>query len=197
MYLYLSPLLIVLLSPLFIPISASAQPPADESVCDGLSGPSWGLCNAYCEAMDCESENANASSAACQKVLSEYTTHTEQVIPCARVECPCWAPEDVDTLLSECESDALSVACWDVVLQGQGSIFSTAMECSGERGPVEIIHYLRATIDARIAVRASCASANVPPLRNRAREITIDQASACGEVLTDRFQDCDTVTISP
>jgi hypothetical protein len=29
------------------------DPPAEESVCDGLSGRAWGLCVAYCEAQDC------------------------------------------------------------------------------------------------------------------------------------------------
>jgi hypothetical protein len=199
MRLYVSPLLIALLTALLIPISAGAQTPVEESVCDGLSGASWGLCNAYCEAMDCDSEDPNASSTACLKVLSKYNAQTEARIPCARVQCPCWAPEDVDTLFSECEGDGLSVTCLDMDLQGQGQYSVTAMECSGERGPVQIIHYLRAAIDARFRVIASCASANVPPLRNRGRRITIDQASACRQVLRDRFGDdvCDSLIISP
>jgi hypothetical protein len=199
MRLFISCLLLALVAALLIPFSASAQTPTEESVCDGLSGASWGLCNAYCEGMDCDSDNPNASSTACLEVLSKYTIHTEQLIPCARVQCPCWAPEDVDTLLSECEGDGLSVTCLDMDLQGQGQLSLTVMECSGERGPVQIIHYLRANIDARFRVRASCASANVPPLRNRGWEISIDQAEACRHVLRDRFGDdvCDSLIISP
>jgi hypothetical protein len=30
------------------------KPPAEESVCDGLSGAAFGLCNAFCEAQDCD-----------------------------------------------------------------------------------------------------------------------------------------------
>ena len=38
--------------------------PAAEDICTkwGFSGSVKGLCNAYCEAMDCDSEDANASS---------------------------------------------------------------------------------------------------------------------------------------
>ena len=30
------------------------QTPAQETMCDGLTGPAFGLCNAYCGAQDCE-----------------------------------------------------------------------------------------------------------------------------------------------
>ncbi len=196
MRVYLAPLSIALVSSLLIPISTSAQPPSDESVCGGLSGASWGLCNAYCEVLRCESENPTASSTACSRILSEYETHTDQVIPCARVECPCWIPADVDTLLSECEDDAFSVICSDLLLQGQGSLSITEVACSGESGLEEMIHYLSARIDMRLGVFASCSSANVPPLPNQVTKTTIDQASACAQILRERFQDCDTVRTS-
>jgi hypothetical protein len=198
MRLYVSPLLIALLTALLIPISAGAQTSVEESACGGLSGATWGLCNAYCEAMDCDSENPNASSTACLQVLSKYTSHTEQPIPCARVRCPCWAPEDVDTLLLECEDDGLSVSCYDVELRGQGSVYITSMECSRE-SPGQILHSLRASIDARISIIAGCRSVNVPPLSNRGRGTTVDEAEACQQILRDRIGDdvCDSLIISP
>ena len=67
---YVSRLLLALITALLIPISASAQIPTEESVCDGLSGAAFGLCNAYCEAMDCDSEAPNANETACLKVLA-------------------------------------------------------------------------------------------------------------------------------
>ena len=85
MRLYVSPLLIALLTALLIPISAGAQTPFEESVCDGLSGASWGLCNAYCEVMDCDS--AKASPQACSRVLENFAKHSDEPIPCAAVEC--------------------------------------------------------------------------------------------------------------
>ena len=52
------------------------QTPAVETVCNTqMSGAPFGLCNAFCEAMDCELENdgdpltePNASSTACNRV---------------------------------------------------------------------------------------------------------------------------------
>jgi hypothetical protein len=146
--------------------------------------------------MDCEGGNPRGSSAVCLNLLNRYAIHTRQMIPCARVECPCWSPADVDTLLSECDGDGLSVTCSDLLLQGQGALFITEMKCSEERGPVEIGHYLRAEIDARIQIIATCDSENVPPLLNAKAIITDDQARACSQILRDRFDDCDTVRMS-
>lgn len=49
------------------------ETPAEESVCDGLEGDLFGLCNAYCEAMDCDSESPTAADRACDRVLSNFT----------------------------------------------------------------------------------------------------------------------------
>jgi hypothetical protein len=49
-----------------------SETPAEEEWCDGLPRAQAGLCTAYCEAMDCESENPNASEAACNTVLENY-----------------------------------------------------------------------------------------------------------------------------
>jgi hypothetical protein len=64
------------------------KPPSVETVCDGLSGAAFGLCNAYCEAMDCDSPNHRASDTACEQVKSNYERHTGQPLPC-EVSCPC------------------------------------------------------------------------------------------------------------
>lgn len=39
--------------------------PAEETVCDGEVGAAYGLCNAYCEAMDCDDPNHRASDQGC------------------------------------------------------------------------------------------------------------------------------------
>ncbi len=46
--------------------------PAEEIVCDDLSGALFGLCNAYCEAMNCDSDVPQASDRACQRVLANF-----------------------------------------------------------------------------------------------------------------------------
>lgn len=56
--------------------------PAEEDVCDALEGAAYGLCSAYCEAMDCDSEEAQASDEACERVLDNYQTKTDVPMPC-------------------------------------------------------------------------------------------------------------------
>lgn len=78
--------------------------PAEETVCDHLSGSAFGLCNAYCEAMDCELLNdgdddtwPKASVAACLRVKANFIKVTgEAVLPCdvcdpnaGQQGCPC------------------------------------------------------------------------------------------------------------
>lgn len=62
------------------------QTPAEETVCDSETGAAFGLCNAYCEAMDCESADPQASATACTKVKDKFTQLT------GRSSLPCEAP---------------------------------------------------------------------------------------------------------
>lgn len=72
--------------------------PSQETVCDNESGAANGLCNAYCEAMDCELANDSfpdtepkASATACSKVRSKFQQTTGRDLPC-EVQCPCNDP---------------------------------------------------------------------------------------------------------
>jgi hypothetical protein len=59
------------------------QTPAVEDVCDPYSGSAYGLCNAYCEAMDCDDPAANASEEACDAVAENFYNKTGgDVLPC-------------------------------------------------------------------------------------------------------------------
>lgn len=40
--------------------------------CDSLQGAAYGLCIAYCEAMDCDSDYPRASETACERVMGNY-----------------------------------------------------------------------------------------------------------------------------
>ncbi|MGH7801500.1 MAG: hypothetical protein ACREOW_12905 [Thermodesulfobacteriota bacterium] len=49
------------------------ETPAEGDACDGLAGALYGLCNACCEAMGCDSnEGYDQHSNACDKVLCNY-----------------------------------------------------------------------------------------------------------------------------
>jgi hypothetical protein len=67
------------------------MPPALETVCDMETGAAYGLCTAYCEAMDCETDNPNASATACSKVRGKFQQTTGRDLPC-EVNCPCADP---------------------------------------------------------------------------------------------------------
>jgi len=62
--------------------------PSEETVCDGQVGAAYGLCNAYCEAMDCDSPEPHASATACSRVQANFLRHTGMPLPCD-VTCPC------------------------------------------------------------------------------------------------------------
>jgi hypothetical protein len=78
----------------------AGETPAEESVCDGLAdGAAWGLCNAYCEAMDCDGAS-QASDQACQHVLENFMAQDAGPIPCP--PCPCFDETDLNDLVEAC-----------------------------------------------------------------------------------------------
>ena len=76
------------------------EPPPPEEACANETGAAYGLCNAYCEAMDCDGE-PEASATACSKVQDKYTQITGHDLPCeAAAICPCSALPDWNTALA-------------------------------------------------------------------------------------------------
>ena len=61
--------------------TADGMTPAEESVCDGQEGALWGLCVAYCEAMDCDYEFPFADEQACDRVLTNYLKKSGDTMP--------------------------------------------------------------------------------------------------------------------
>jgi hypothetical protein len=68
-------------SPASFAQTADGITPAEETVCDELSGALYGLCVAYCEAMDCHLDDQFASDRACERVLTNYMTHSDGDMP--------------------------------------------------------------------------------------------------------------------
>lgn len=62
--------------------------PADETVCDSLTGSEYGLCVAYCEAMDCDSDAPQASATACERVLDQFARASGGDAPPCADPCP-------------------------------------------------------------------------------------------------------------
>ena len=85
--------------------AALAQTPdwmthSEETICDGETGAAFGLCNAYCEAMDCESANAQASPTACTKVRDKFMNITGHDLPCESAACPCSGIPEFNAVLA-------------------------------------------------------------------------------------------------
>lgn len=53
----------------------------EESVCDFLEGIAYGLCNAYCEVLDCHSGNPMASDNVCDEVLGSFLAKSGGELP--------------------------------------------------------------------------------------------------------------------
>lgn len=68
--------------------TADWQTPAQETICDDLTGAAGGLCNAYCEALDCHLDNPQGSDQACQRLLSQFLQIAGVNPPCEQ-QCPC------------------------------------------------------------------------------------------------------------
>jgi hypothetical protein len=75
--------------PLCLLLTFAGAAAAQETVCDGQTGAAYGLCTAFCEAMDCDGDDPQASQTACDKVGAKFLTITGQNPPCAVSACPC------------------------------------------------------------------------------------------------------------
>ena len=60
------------------------ETPAEEEVCDGFSGRAFGLCNAFCEAQDCDGEGVGKAS--CEELRLNFSRLTDESrFPCEEV----------------------------------------------------------------------------------------------------------------
>lgn len=74
---------------------------AEDCACDGEVGAGFGLCRAYCEAMDCDGIDVQASEVACGKVKANYYKITgKEFLPC---ECPAFDANNLQTYESGAE----------------------------------------------------------------------------------------------
>jgi hypothetical protein len=64
------------------------KPPEPVTACSHEKGVAYGLCHAYCEALDCDNPSHHASDQACTAVKKNFEKLTGRPLPCA-VQCPC------------------------------------------------------------------------------------------------------------
>ena len=170
------------------------MPPSEEVVCDGLKGAAFGLCNAYCEAMDCDSEDPNASEKACEKVLANYQKKTDVPIPCIDL---C---EDVECGLEQECVDGICLCAGAECADGEVCIDETCQppECTADEEcpQFEICEDGRCILGCSVILclpgtvceRGQCIPATCPNVPCEDGEVCIDGEccldgpAACGEV---------------
>ena len=106
-------------------------PPPLENICDLTTGAANGLCTAYCEAMDCDSDDPYASDQACQKVSDNFWRLTGGLPPCIRM-CPCWAAADLNSVTADNQN--LFLSCDDIVDPAFAIIQNELDSTPGEEG---------------------------------------------------------------
>lgn len=164
-----------------------SDPPSVETVCDTFSGAAFGLCNAFCEAMDCElaedtdpDTNPAASAIACDKVRNKFVQLTDEEPPCLPALCPCAGlPQWEEALTGACAS-------WDFPVYNCGC--GTETTCSNSFDPFRWIHSVDNATGGSCGptdVRYWCGETGSSRDPWTIIEITGDQHLACSALIVD------------
>ncbi|MBW2664347.1 MAG: hypothetical protein JRD93_20815 [Deltaproteobacteria bacterium] len=110
----------ILLGLLMAVLFLGGQAVADEGdICDGQVGAAYGLCQAYCIAMDCAGSDPLGTEEACSKVLNLFEKNTGSLPPCCTVKCPLWTKEELEETYGRTEccvytvNDGIEGSCDD------------------------------------------------------------------------------------
>lgn len=115
--------------------------------CEGETGRAFGMCQAYCEALDCDGD-PNADAQACSNVGSHFTSLTGRELPCETVveppdvDCPCLAFEGWSGAFAPTVE---AYTCWEG-LSGSWYDSETGFEAWMSLGTIEIEDYENDTI---------------------------------------------------
>lgn len=106
------------------------ETPANEGVCDvlkaeGITPGLYGLCVAYCEALDCDEDIASLSPEeivtecrpASPVILEKYNAlkkDTDPDMPCVQEgSCPCWSSEEISAIGMNWSPQSIYASMWD------------------------------------------------------------------------------------
>jgi hypothetical protein len=166
------------------------QPPAFEDPCAGEEGRAFGLCNAYCEAMDCELGHdpadpegdgvAVANPGACTAVLDNYRkakgdseAHPGCVVLEPEPTCPCFSDQDLPIIV---EGGPVALLQNYVALPNYSKLTVRADPWESDFKPCEL---LQIKIDP-------FTGQGVTEVSQNSDEISVDEAAACG-LIVDTF----------
>ena len=157
----------LLIAFIIVPCIAMAQAP--ESVCDNEAGAAYGLCNAYCDAMDCDGE-PQASQTACDKVASKFLNITGRTMPCEEPVCPCQTVFD-DVIANHLQD---ITTCWN----NDNVDVGISNEVGGPGG-----RYAKANTDT-LSCSAQSAYYSGPPVYG-----TLEEIQKCIDILVPVIED--------
>lgn len=151
-------------------------PPSGETVCDAEVGAAYGLCTAYCEAMDCESDDPHASETACNKVGTKFLNITGRDVPCEvpAVACPCASPE------------------FNAILAGANSCFDSGETISVNGTGLEFARSTRPEAPPSRGCEYRTASGTFV-----AMSVTVEEAAACSQLIFDAIESRDLTCATP
>jgi hypothetical protein len=98
---------------LALPAHASTpdgETPAVESVCDDYSGKAGGICVAYCEATDCDSDSPHASEKACDRLYDQFVSAVDEEPPCLVSDYPVDLVYSADDIVTEIYVDGTALS---------------------------------------------------------------------------------------
>ena len=100
--------------------------PSIETVCDGDPF-NFGLCNAYCEALDCESATPLGTPRACSNLLRNYKKKSGGALPPCACPCAFAIQSDLEELIAiaEAEEGFIPVISDDTYVQECGNVPAT------------------------------------------------------------------------
>lgn len=76
---------------LMVALPLHASHPSSICTAAGLTGGALGLCETYCDTLDCTAPE-NAGSGACTAIQSQYLAATGEAFPCERTDCELLEP---------------------------------------------------------------------------------------------------------
>ena len=119
-------------SPLQTPSAATT---AQDVGCAGETGATFGLCKAYCEAMDCDSANPRASAGECDNVSGRFFEMTGRDLPCLspRVGALDWGLYARPRICDEGGGNSIREVCYAGSLSGVGRPYRRMERVRGTR----------------------------------------------------------------
>ncbi|MES1242961.1 MAG: hypothetical protein ABUT39_15200 [Acidobacteriota bacterium] len=163
-YLSITALVLFVLVAPAVAKTPDGQTPSQETICDSYSGAAYGLCTAYCEAMDCESPEPHASATACSRVGDHFMRLTGADLPC-NASCPCTALPlfaafvDGSSAIAECVSGGGMANVADA--SGNFVSVTEALTCSQNGQPPTINLTQNEADSCRQLLRDAAAAQNV------------------------------------